>query len=101
MYDYMDAKGKYIIEITIAAKCNAGATCYLFPRCNMPTLENKTEEYGYDETKVTFFVGDSTINPKEALGKHAIMYCTSPEDENSEMQGCQFAFKLKSWSRVK
>jgi hypothetical protein len=32
MYDFMDARGKYAIDVTLAAKCNAGATCRIFPR---------------------------------------------------------------------
>ena len=63
MYDFMDARGKYIIEVTLAAKCNAGATCYLFPRTYMDTLEDKTEKYGYDPKEVTFIVGDCKIDP--------------------------------------
>lgn len=63
MYDFMDAKGKYNIDVTLAAKCNAKATCFMFPRCYMDTLENKTVEYGYDEDEYTFIVGECRIEP--------------------------------------
>jgi hypothetical protein len=38
MYDFMDARGKYVIDVTLAAKCNARATCFMFPRCYKDTL---------------------------------------------------------------
>jgi hypothetical protein len=64
-------------------------------------MEDKTEAFGYDPSKVSFFVGDCEINRKNALGKHCIIYCNSPDDDDTEVEGCQFAFKLKSWSRIR
>lgn len=85
MYSFSDSKGLYNIDITLAAKCNAGATCSVFPKTYQSTLEDKTVEYNYDPEEFSFFVSDCKIEPMETLGKHCIIYCNSPE---GQIDGC-------------
>lgn len=65
LYDFADSKGAYNIDITLAAKCNAKASCSIFPRAYQSSLEDKTIEFGFDPNDYTFMVGECKIQPEE------------------------------------
>jgi hypothetical protein len=96
-YSFSDAIGMYNINIKIAVKCNAPASCFLFPRKYHNTLEDKTIEYGYDVNQYKMFVGTCKIEPKKILGRNCILYCTAQE---GTINGCKFGVKLESWNNI-